>query len=212
LALLDINEQAVRSVGSALSASYFAVDLTHEDAVRASVRAAADALGGLDGIANVAGMVAPAPIGETTLANWNLVLAVNLTGAFIVCREALPFLDANARATIVNVSSASAFLPVAVGLGAYAASKAGLVAFSKAMAYELAPKIRVNAVCPGAIDTPMLMDSIKAMANDPARSPYALKRVSDPLEIAQAILYLTSDESSYVTGAALAVDGGRTFH
>jgi NAD(P)-dependent dehydrogenase (short-subunit alcohol dehydrogenase family) len=103
-------------------------------------------------------------------------------------------------------------MPLAKGLGPYAASKAGLITLSKALAFELAPRIRVNVVCPGAIDTPMLLDPIRVLARDPERSPYALRRTADPAEIADAILYLTGRESSYVTGAALAVDGGRSFH
>ena len=160
----------------------------------------------------MAGVAASLPIRETSLDDWNRVMAINLTGPFLVCREAMPFLDASEAATIVNVSSASALMPVNKSLGPYAASKSGLIALSKAMAYELAPRIRVNVVCPGAIDTPMLFGSIREMAKDPERSPYSLLRVADPSEIADAILYLTSDESSYVTGSALAVDGGRSFH
>jgi NAD(P)-dependent dehydrogenase (short-subunit alcohol dehydrogenase family) len=89
---------------------------------------------------------------------------------------------------------------------AYAASKGGVVNLTRALAAELAPAIRVNSVCPGMVDTPM----ISGLERDVSR--YALKRIADPMEIAQAILFLTGTESSFVTGAALAVDGGRTFH
>jgi NAD(P)-dependent dehydrogenase (short-subunit alcohol dehydrogenase family) len=212
LALLDVNGDAVRGIANELSASHFVVDVTDEEAVRSAVHAAAKSLGGLDGVANVAGMALPAPLENTTLPDWNRVLAVNLTGPFLICREALPFLRTNERATIVNASSGSALLPVGLAIGSYVASKSGLIAFSKALAYELAPKIRVNAVCPGAVDTPILPDILRAAASDPQRSPYALKRIAAPVEIASAILYLTSHESSYVTGVTLAVDGGRTFH
>jgi NAD(P)-dependent dehydrogenase (short-subunit alcohol dehydrogenase family) len=212
LALLDVNADATATVAGALGAQGYTVDVTDEGAVRDAVGAAADALGGLDGIANVAGMAIPAPLERTTLADWNRVIAVNLTGPFLVCREALPFLQKAQNATIVNVSSGSALLPVSLAIGSYVASKSGLIAFSKALAYELAPRIRVNAVCPGAVDTPILPDVLRDAANDPQRSPYALKRVATPAEIAAAVLFLTSHESSYVTGATLAVDGGRTFH
>jgi len=89
---------------------------------------------------------------------------------------------------------------------AYAASKGAVVNLTRALAAELAPGIRVNSVCPGMVDTPMT----QGLPRD--ASPYALKRIAEPLEIANAILFLTSVESSFVTGAALAVDGGRTFH
>lgn len=212
VALVDIDAAALAEVAAALSAPHAVADVADERAVRAAVRAAADALGGLDGIANVAGVAISRPLGAVTLEEWNRMLAVNLTGPFLVCREALPFLEANDAATIVNVSSASGLMPLAEGLGPYAASKAGLITLSKAMAFELAPRIRVNAVCPGAVDTPMLLDRLRLLARDPERSPYALRRTAAAGEIADAILFLTSGESSYVTGAALAVDGGRSFH
>lgn len=212
VALLDVNPEGLEAVAAVLSAASFPADVTDENAVAAAVRRAGEALGGLDGVANVAGIAMPSPIAATTLAAWNRVMAVNLTGPFLVCREALPFLGQSEGATIVNVSSASGLMPLGSGLGPYAASKAGLITLSKAMAYELAPRIRVNALCPGAVDTPLLLDSIRTVAGDPARSPYALQRVADPAEIARAILYLTSRESSFVTGTALAVDGGRSFH
>jgi NAD(P)-dependent dehydrogenase (short-subunit alcohol dehydrogenase family) len=212
LALLDLKGETAKAVASPLRAHAFACDVSNEDAVRETVRAAAEALGGLDGVANVAGMAIPALLGETMFVDWNKVIGVNLNGPFLVCREAWPHLRKNDRATIVNVSSGSALLPVGMALGSYVASKAGLVALSKQMAYELAPKIRVNVVCPGAVDTPILPDSMRAAGNDPARSAYALKRIAHPDEIANALLFLTSDESSFVTGSTLAVDGGRTFH
>jgi NAD(P)-dependent dehydrogenase (short-subunit alcohol dehydrogenase family) len=212
LALLDMNGDAARSVATPLGAHPFTVDVASEEGVRTTIRAAAAALGGLDGIANVAGMAIPAPLAATTLPDWNRVIGVNLTGPFLICREALPFLEQNETATIVNVSSGSALLPVSLSISSYVASKAGLIALSKAMAYELAPRIRVNAVCPGAVDTPILPDSLREAARDPARSPYALKRVAESHEIASAVLFLTSNESSYITGTTLAVDGGRTYH
>jgi NAD(P)-dependent dehydrogenase (short-subunit alcohol dehydrogenase family) len=212
LALLDVNGDAVTAVARQLGAEAFVVDVTDESQVRGAVSAAADRLGGLDGVANIAGMAIPATLQQTSLTDWNRVIAVNLTGPFLVCREALQFLQEQDKATIVNVSSGSALLPVSLAIGSYVASKSGLIAFSKALAYELAPRIRVNAVCPGAVDTPILPDVLRQAANDPQRSPYALKRVATPAEIAAAVLFLTSHESSYVTGATLAVDGGRTFH
>jgi len=211
-AILDRTESALREVCDSLSAHPFVVDVTDEARVRAAVRGAAEALGGLDGVANVAGIGLSGPFRQLSLADWNRVLSVNLTGPFLVCREATPFLDLQEGSAIVNVSSASALLPVSLSIAAYVASKAGLTAFSKALAYELAPNIRVNAVCPGAVDTPILPESLRVAARDPAKSPYALKRVAEASEIANAVLFLMSHESSYVTGTTLAVDGGRSYH
>jgi NAD(P)-dependent dehydrogenase (short-subunit alcohol dehydrogenase family) len=203
LALVDVVVESVKAVASKLDAHAFTLDVTKEADVRATMAAANEALGGLDGIANVAGIGRPAKLADLTLADWNFVLGVNLTGPFLICREALPYLSRNERAPIVNVASS---------LGSYVASKAGLVALSKTLAFELAPKIRVNCVCPGSVDTPILPQSLRESGNDPERSPYALKRIADPSEIAAGILFATSWESSYMTGSTLSVDGGRSYH
>jgi len=119
--------------------------------------------------------------------------------------------------TIVNVSSGAGLLPLAHRT-AYCASKAGLQMAAKALAIEAAPfGIRVNTVCPGAVETDLFRSGIEAApdaqaAYEAVRARYALRRIAGPPEIAAAILWLTSTESSYVTGAAIAVDGGRTFH
>lgn len=212
LALLDINGDAVRDVAAQLSAEAFVTDVADEAGVKKTIDKVAESLGGLDGVANIAGMGLPSPLQHMTLDDWNKVVAVNMTGPFLICREALRYLQANDRATIVNVSSGAALLPVNLANSSYVASKAGLVAFSKALAHELAPRIRVNAVCPGAVDTPLIPPQYRAAASDPQTSPYALKRIASAEEIAAAVLFLTSDESSYITGTALAVDGGRTYH
>jgi len=212
LALLDRNAEGLAEIAAETGALAIPCDVTDEAAVRAAVAQAAEALGGLDGVCNVAGGAIPARLADTTLSDWNAVLTLNLTGPMLICREALAHLEQAARPSIVNVSSGSALLPVGMALGSYVASKAGLIALSKALASELSPKVRVNVVCPGAVDTPILPDVLRGPANDPERSPYALRRVADPEEIAAALLFLLSDEASYVTGATLAVDGGRTFH
>jgi NAD(P)-dependent dehydrogenase (short-subunit alcohol dehydrogenase family) len=108
-------------------------------------------------------------------------------------------------ATIVNIASGQGLLPNSPNMTAYATSKGGVVNLTRALAAELAPSIRVNSICPGMVDTPMTAGLQREVDR------YALKRIAEPLEIAQ-ILFLTSTESSFVTGAALAVGGGRTFH
>jgi NAD(P)-dependent dehydrogenase (short-subunit alcohol dehydrogenase family) len=127
----------------------------------------------------------------------------------------LPHLQKAPVATIVNIASGQALLPNAPNNTAYAATKGGLVAFTKSLAAEVAPQVRANALCPGVTNTPMAAPLFAGYAN-PSDAPwvkqYALRRVAEPIEIARAALFLTSAESSYVTGVALAVDGGRTFH
>ncbi|RAH97817.1 short-chain dehydrogenase [Acuticoccus sediminis] len=193
-----------------------AADLRSAEATREAVTAAAGALGGLDGLVNAVGIDLLTPFGDMTDAEWDDVMAVNLTGPMRVCRYALPHMSA-AGGTIVNVASAAGLSPLA-RRAAYCSSKAGLIMLGKTLAKELAPAgIRVNTVCPGAVDTPLFRTSYENDADPGAaleaiRDRYALHRVAEPHELADAILYLTSDESSYVTGTAFAVDGGRTFH
>ncbi len=192
-------------------------DVADPAAVAAAVRAAASALGGLDGVVNAAGIDLLADIEAMTLADWQRVVAVSLTGPVLVMQAAYPYLKAAGGGTIVNVSSAAGLSPLARRT-AYCASKAGLQMASKALAIEAAAfGIRVNAVCPGAVETDLFRSSIDAAADPQAayeavRARYALRRVAEPAEIAAAILWLTGNDSSYVTGTSIAVDGGRTFH
>jgi NAD(P)-dependent dehydrogenase (short-subunit alcohol dehydrogenase family) len=155
---------------------------------------------------NAAGIVIRGSVLDVGVADWQRVLDVNLTGTYIVVRCCLPWLAKAPVATIVNIASGQGLLPNTPNVTAYAASKGGVVNLTRALAAELAPSIRVNSICPGMVDTPMTAGGPRDV------SPYALKRMADPLEIAQAILFLTGTESSFITGAALAVDGGRTFH
>jgi len=210
LALLDRNEAGLAETAAGLDAGCFAADVTDEDAVNSAVAAGAAFLGGLDGVVNAAGITEIGTLEQTDFATWRRVMAVNLDGTFLVCRAALPHLRAAEFATIVNIASGQALLP-GPSLSAYAASKGGVLTLSRALAAELAPRIRVNAICPGIVDTPMVSgNAVRAAAPDLSR--YALKRMASALEIAQALLFLTGRESAFVTGAALAVDGGRTFH
>ncbi|MEZ0167494.1 SDR family NAD(P)-dependent oxidoreductase [Microvirga sp. TS319] len=192
-------------------------DVADGTSVATAVTSAVDFLGGLDGVVNAAGIDLIADLEATTLTEWSRVLAVNLTGPVIVMQAAFPHLRAAGGGTIVNVSSAAGLSPLKHRT-AYCASKAGLQMASKAVAMEAAEfGIRVNTVCPGAVETELFRSSIDH-ASDPqaayeaVRARYALQRVASPDEIAAAILWLTSGESSYVTGTAIAVDGGRTFH
>jgi len=206
LILLDRSAEALTEVASKTRGFAVAVDVTDEAAVADAVRRGAAQSGGIDGVVNAAGIVMRGRVLEVGIAEWRRVIDINLTGIYIVVRCALPWLSKTTGATIVNIASGQGLLPDSPAMTAYAASKGGVVTLSRALAAELAPDIRVNSVCPGMVDTPMTQGS-------PCdASPYALKRIADPLEIAHAILFLTSAESSFVTGAALAVDGGRTFH
>ena len=212
LALLDREARALQGVCESIGAHPLAADLADATAVAAAVAEAAQALGGLDGVVNAAGVVALGQLVDMDEAKWASVLAINLTGPYLVCKNAIPHLRRNTSATIVNVASASGLLPSGAN-AAYASSKAGLIMLSKCLAAELAP-IRVNSVCPGSVETPMLRSVLPddEATQEQIKKSYALGRVARPEEIAQAILFLTSHQSSFITGVALAVDGGRSFH
>jgi NAD(P)-dependent dehydrogenase (short-subunit alcohol dehydrogenase family) len=216
VAMLDRDEAAL---GKARvdGATALVCDVADERQVRAAVAQAAAALGGLDGVVNSAGIDLMRPFERMTSAEWAAIMAVDLTGPMLVCHAALPAMKQAGRGTIVNIASGAALRPLEQRT-AYCAAKAGLVMFGKTLAVDLAAyHIRVNAICPGIIDTPLFRSSWEGAADPEGElakilDRYVIRRPGEPEEIAQAALYLTGDESSFVTGAALAVDGGRTFH
>lgn len=206
LTLIDRNAAGLAEVARETHAHVFEADVTDEAAVARAVEQGAAAMGGIDGIVNSAGIQIRGSVLEVSVAEWRRVLEINLTGAYIVVRCCLPWLKQSPNSTIVNLGSGQSLLPNTPERTAYSASKGGVLNLTRALAAELAPAIRANTVCPGLVDTPMAEGVQGNFGN------YALKRLAQPIEIAQAILFLTSHESSYVTGVALAVDGGRSFH
>jgi NAD(P)-dependent dehydrogenase (short-subunit alcohol dehydrogenase family) len=171
--------------------------------------------GRLDALVNNAAIQINKPILTTSTAEWDEVMASNMRSAYLTAKHGFDLLRA-ARGSIVNVSSVHA-LATSAGIAAYAASKGGLLALTRAMAIEFGPDgVRVNAVLPGAVDTPMLRESLGRLEGRDleaklqalgGRTP--LGRVGRPAEIAEAILFLADGErSSFITGQALTVDGG----
>src|SRR5215471_5334564 len=206
LTLLDLNREGLAEIARETRVLGVEADVTQEAAVSRAVEQGAAAMGGVDGVVNAAGIVIHGSVLDVGVAAWQHVLDVNLTGTYIVVRCCLRWLTKAPFATIINIASGQGLLPNTPNTTAYAASKGGVVNLTRALAAELAPSIRVNSVCPGMVDTPMTAGLQQTVDR------YAMKRIADPLEIAQAILLLTGTESSFITGAALAVDGGRTFH
>lgn len=206
---LDEARVALSARGTVLAA---AVDITDGASVQAGVDEATKALGGLDGLVNCAGIDLLQPFAETDWPAWERVMDINLTGTMRVIHAALGALQASGRAAIVNIASAAGLRPIPNRV-AYAASKAGLIMATKALALDLAPLgIRANVVCPGATETGLFRQWLGGATMDDVKSRYALNRIGTVPEIAAAVLYLLSDEASFTTGATLAVDGGRVFH
>ena len=197
--------------GSALAVT---ADVSIEEGVEAVVLAAERGPGPVDILVNNAGVELKRPVEDTSLADWERVLRVNLTSAFLMSRRVFPGMKERRRGAIVMNSSVGNAI-AAVNSSAYGASKAGMMALARGLALEGAPfGVRANAVCPGVIATPMNERNL-ARADDPEamrRSWYEvtpLGRLGTPREVAQAILFLASDESAFVTGLPLVIDGGR---
>ncbi len=179
-----------------------------------AVQTAVDAFGGLDILVNSAGIGSGRPIEDSDEAMWDAHVDVNLKGTFFCCRAALPALR-ESRGNIVNIASDAGLIGVP-GITVYCASKGGVVNMTRAMALEVAPDVRVNTVCPGYVDTDMIRRDHIDKKDDPEAAEqrmidYApLKRIATPAEISQSVLYLASFDARFITGAALAIDGGST--
>jgi NAD(P)-dependent dehydrogenase (short-subunit alcohol dehydrogenase family) len=213
--LLGRRRDALSEVAASLAGESVVcvADVADPREVATAVDAVATQFGGLDVAINCAGVCPPAMLEELDVAAWDAVMSVNVTGSFLVAREAaLRMLGVGRGGTIVNVGSEMSTMG-APGYVAYCTSKAAVLGLTRALAAELAPDVRVNAVCPGPIDTPMLDaefagtgDYDAALAETNERVP--LGRRGRTEEIAEAIVYLAG--STYATGAALALDGGTT--
>jgi NAD(P)-dependent dehydrogenase (short-subunit alcohol dehydrogenase family) len=215
VAVLDRSADAADKVATEVGGHAFAVDVADPASVNAAVGQAAAAMGGIDGVVNAAGIFSSEGLTDTSAELFNRILTVNVTGTFLVIQAAERFLRDAAAATVVNIGSGVGLKPTGPGSTAYVASKGAVIAMTRALAIELAPKIRVNVVCPGMVETPMtesfLRNNQGEIRPEIARL-YALGRAASAEELANAILFLTSDEASFVTGIALPVDGGRTYH
>lgn len=209
--LLDIDEQGLDTLDLP-GITRAVVDVGSDTQIDEAIARGASAMDGINGVLNVAGIVRFQPFGETTFDDFYRIVNVNLFGPFRISRAALPHLQAAKSGTIVNITSIAS-VTAEPGCSAYSASKAGLAAMTRVLAAELAPSIRVNAIAPGMIDTPMLKAATPDIPDVEAqfKDDIALKRAGRPTEIAEAALFLSSDRSSFITGTTLTVDGGNTW-
>lgn len=214
VALVDRDGEAVNQASRYLKGQGATVigvecDISDEGAVLRAAAQVRHDLGPVDGLINNAGLLRPGSLEDVNLAEWNAVLAVNLTG-YLVCSRAFgrDMLDA-CRGSIVHIASVSALHPQTYS-GAYSASKAGVLLLSRQMAAEWGPRgVRSNVICPGMIRTPLSAKFYEEPGLEARRAAAtASRRVGEPNDIADPALFLLSDRSSYVNGAELAVDGG----
>ncbi len=212
VALLDIEgallESAVAALQDPEATLALTCDVSDADGVAAAMTAIVGRFGRLDALVNNAGVAVFAPVLETSDADWNRIMAVNLTGPFLCTKAAAPLLREHGGGAIVNITSISA-VRASTLRSAYGSSKAGLAHLTKQLAVELASLgIRVNGVAPGPVETAMA----KAVHTPEIRADYhdaiPLNRYGLEEELAEAIFFLCSDRASYITGQILAVDGG----
>lgn len=212
--VLDTNEVGARAVADEIksisgSTLVSVTDVTDPDAVEDAVAATYDRYGRLDIVMNNAIQMAPNLLLDLSLDDWRKLLRVGLDGTFIVSRAGARLMrDLGGGGSIINLSSTAGLTPY-TGAGAYSACKAAIIMFSKQAALEWAPYgIRVNAICPGHVETPLTayLQDPEIRAGREAVTP--LQRVGQPEDIAAAALYLASDESDWVTATDMVVDGG----
>jgi NAD(P)-dependent dehydrogenase (short-subunit alcohol dehydrogenase family) len=196
------------------------VDVSREPDVRAMIESATDRYGRLDVLFNNAGVgystsgrMKMASVVETPEKDWDAILAINLKGVALGCKHAIPVMERQGYGSIINNASINALVGLP-GADAYTAAKGGVVALSRVLAVEWGPRgIRVNCICPGGVDTPMIAPVIsdeRVMQSMRQNTP--LGRLARPEEIANVALFLASEEASYLNGAIISVDGGWTAH
>jgi NAD(P)-dependent dehydrogenase (short-subunit alcohol dehydrogenase family) len=213
----DVDEALAEETVSLCSGDVFAfgADVADEDSVAAMYEAAAERFGGIDVLYNNAG-ISPADdasVLDTSVEAWQRVQDVNAKGVFLCCKHGIPYLLERGGGSVINVASFVALLGAATSQISYTASKGAVLAMSKELGVQFARHgVRVNALCPGPVETPLLL---AIFGDDPAaferrQVHWPTGRLGRPREIVNAALFLASDESSFVTGAAFVVDGGIT--
>jgi NAD(P)-dependent dehydrogenase (short-subunit alcohol dehydrogenase family) len=199
----DKNADAARQIAAEVGGHAAHCDVSSEAGVMRLVSAAADNFGRLDAIVSNAGIMSWKPLHETSLDDWNKIIATNLTAAFLLAKYAEPYLRA-ARGAMVLIASTRAHMSEP-GTFAYSASKGGLIALTHSLAITLGPDVRVNCISPGWIHVD---ENEKLSEKDHRQHPAG--RVGVPQDIAAAVAYLLSDRAGFITGAELVIDGGMT--
>jgi 3-oxoacyl-[acyl-carrier protein] reductase len=212
IAVVDIQADRVADLVGALQnrgheALGFTVDISDRKKVEKTVSAVTDAFGRLDILVNNAGILRRAYVEQIKQSDWDAVIAVNLKGVLNCCQAVIGVMRQRRWGKIINSASIIASIPD-IGLAAYAVSKSGVVTLTKVLAAELAPyNINVNAYMPGIVETPMTRELIEQRGTEKLRT-IALRRFASPRDIANLVLFLSSDVSSYITGAIIDITGG----
>lgn len=217
--VVDWDEEAGKKTAADINAAggdalFVKCDVSNEEQVKAMIQATLDKYGRIDILVNNAAIGVYKTITDATSEDWDHCLSVNLKGVFLCSRYAIPHMQALGKGVIINISSVHAYANVN-GTSPYAASKGGVAALTRAMAMDYSPTIRVNAIAPGWVLTPLIQGIFDSYA-DPAEQQriveqrQVMKRIGRPEDIGHAAAFLASDEASFITGIQLFVDGGLT--
>jgi NAD(P)-dependent dehydrogenase (short-subunit alcohol dehydrogenase family) len=208
----SVGAETARKIKAAGGEAVFAkVDVSNAADVDQLVRTALDTYAGIDVLFNGAAILLYGTALDTDEKAWNRLMSVNLTGTFLCSKAVLPHMVARGGGSIINVSSTTGGHDATAKAVAYVASKGGVAMLTKAMAIDHAKQnIRINALCPGPTDTPMLRSALTPAELEAFAASFPMGRLGRPEELAQAALVLASDESSFVTGSLLTADGGQT--
>ncbi|MGO4592569.1 SDR family NAD(P)-dependent oxidoreductase [Leifsonia sp. 2TAF2] len=218
VAVVDLQQEAAEAVAAEIRAAggeaiAIGADVSSEPEVEAAVAAVVKAFGGIDVTFNNAGIIRRTTAVETTVEEWDRVFGVNVRGIFLMCKHVVPLMAAAGKGSIINTGSGWGLKGGGQAIS-YCASKGAVVNMTRALAIDHGPQgIRVNSVNPGDVDTGMLRDEARQLGQETGSflaeaADRPLSRMGQPSEIAAAVVWLASDEASYVTGAALVVDGG----
>ncbi|MCW2770665.1 MAG: short-chain dehydrogenase/reductase [Aeromicrobium sp.] len=209
----DVDDSKGPDVASEVGGTYVRVDVTDKEQVGALFATAKETYGSVDIAFNNAGISPPEDdsILDTDLEAWKRVQDVNLTSVYLCCKAALPYMLEQKSGSIINTASFVAVMGAATSQISYSASKGGVLSMSRELGVQFAREgVRVNALCPGPVNTPLLKE---LFASDPERAARRLVHVpvgrfAEPVELANAVLFLASDESSFITASTFLVDGG----
>lgn len=210
--VVDLDEERGTAIASQIGGLFVRCNVAKESDVKAAMAAAVAQFGGVDFLVNNAGIQRYSKVCDTTEAEWDLVMNVNLKSAFLCAKHAIPEMQKRGAGVVVNMSSVQAFVSQD-NVAPYTTSKTALLGLTRSIAVDYGPVVRCVAVCPGTVDTPMLRDAI-ALSPDPDAvmqeciNMHLTGRIGKPQEIAQLVLFLCSEGAGFMTGQYVRIDGG----